>query len=229
MSLGGDRKKHGKLSESVVNLPLFNEPDNLSVIEKCPVPELHEVQGFVNHLFWKGLVPILGKKHALAWPLFLKVIPKNYHGEVFEGNACRKMLKNADKICSSKVLKGKSPLLVQPIVMAYKSMDKIVQDCFSTAKVSEDLSSDIKDLNRLFEGTEINETLKIHVILHHLEHCLSNISNGRGLGLVSEQAGESIHRVFLKNWNRYKIDLISDSSYPERLKKAVVEFSFRHL
>ena len=229
LSLGGIRKKHGKLAESVVNPPLFDEADDIAVIDKCPVPELHEQQGYTNHLFFKGLVPLVGRERALNWPLKLKVIPKSYHGDVFEGNACRKMLQNADAINDPDVLGDVSPLAVQPIIMAFKGMDKIVKDCFSTRIVSKTLSEDIKELNRLFEGTELNETLKIHVVLHHLEHCLDHVDGNRGLGMVSEQAGESIHRVFLTYWNRYKINLVSDPSYPERLKRAVVEFSSRHL
>ncbi len=229
MSLGGNREKHGRLAESVVNPPLFDEADDVSVIDKCPIPELHEQQGYVNYLFFKGLVPIVGRERALNWPLKLKVIPKSYHGDVFEGNACRKMLKNPDAINDPDVLGSVSPIAVQPIIMAFKGMDKLVKACFSTDKVSNTVADIIKDLKRLYEGTELNETLKIHVVLHHIEHCLANLDDNRGLGMVSEQAGESIHRVFLKYWNRYKINLLSDPSYPERLKKAVVEFSSRHL
>lgn len=79
---------------STVNAPLFQEPDDMPVIEKCVVPELHVMQGIVNHIFWKGLVPLLGREKALIWPRHLKLISKSYHGDSFEGNACRKMLKN---------------------------------------------------------------------------------------------------------------------------------------
>ena len=186
-------------------------------------------QGFTNHLFFKGLVPIVGRERALNWPLKLKAIPKSYHGDVFEGNACRKMLKNPDLINNPDVLGEISPLVVQPIIMAFKGMNKVVNDCFSTGKVSKSLTDDVIELNRLYKGTELNETLKIHVVLHHLEQCLSHITDNRGLGMVSEQAGESIHRVFLTYWNRYKINVVSDPSYPERLHRAVVEFSSRHV
>ena len=121
---------------------------------------------------------------------------------MFEGNACRQMLKNTD------VLGDVSPLAVQHIMMALKGMNKIVDDCFSTDKVSKSLSDDVIALNRLYKGTELNETLKSHVVLHHLEQCLSHITDNRGLGMVSKQAGESINRVFLTYWNRYKINLI---------------------
>jgi hypothetical protein len=45
----------------------------------------------------------------------------------------------------------------------------------------------------------------------------------------SEQTGESIHREFLKYWNRYKISVIDDSDYGTRLKRAVMDFSTDHL
>lgn len=49
-------------------------------------------------------------------------------------------------------------------------------------------------------------------------------SKNRGLVLWSEQADESIHRKFLKYWNRYKINNVRDQSYDIQLKKTVVDF-----
>ena len=68
---------------SCVNPPLFEEDDNVFVIEKCIPPELHMLQGFVNHLFWDGIVPLLGKEKALLWPKTLKLVAKNYQGDIF--------------------------------------------------------------------------------------------------------------------------------------------------
>ena len=56
----GQIKKNANKSRSTINPPLFDEADNVFVIEKCVPPELHILQGFVNHLFWDGLVPLLG-------------------------------------------------------------------------------------------------------------------------------------------------------------------------
>lgn len=64
----GKEKKNAKFSNSTVNLPLFDEDDNTCVLEKCIIPELHILQGFVNHVFWNGLVPILDRERALLWP-----------------------------------------------------------------------------------------------------------------------------------------------------------------
>ena len=227
--MGGNLRRDGPKAHSTVNPPLFEEDDDLLVISKCPTPELHMLQGALNHIFWQGLVPLMGRDQALAWPLKLKVIPKNYQGEIFEGNACRVMVRSADKILEPDVLKDTSPIDVMPFVAALKGLDLVVGDCFSTKKVSPDTSKHIEELRKLFDGTGLSETLKIHTILEHIEDCLDALEEDWGLGLWSEQAGESIHREFLKYWLRYKINIISDSTYGERLLKAVVEFSSRHI
>lgn len=49
--LAGKNKKFSRECHSTVNLPLMNEADEVTVLEKCVIPELHILQGFVNHLF----------------------------------------------------------------------------------------------------------------------------------------------------------------------------------
>ena len=78
-----------KSATVLLNLPIFEDSDDTLVVQKCPIPELHIIQGFVNHLFWNGLVKIIGRKRALLWPKIHNLVTQNYHGEVFEGNACR--------------------------------------------------------------------------------------------------------------------------------------------
>jgi hypothetical protein len=89
------------------------------------------LQGFLNHLFWNGLVPLLGKENALLWPRKLKLIPKNYHGHSFEGNACRKLLNESDAILEADVRGNVSPLQILPFISAFKAMNKVVETCFS--------------------------------------------------------------------------------------------------
>ena len=64
--------------------------------------------------------------------------------------------------------------------------------------------------------------------LEHIQHVLQFLGDA-GLGIWSEQDGESIYREFLKFWNKYKISNIEDPGYGEKLKRAVVEFSSMHL
>jgi hypothetical protein len=224
----GSNKKFAKDCESTINPPLFAEQDDVYVAEKCVIPELHILQGYVNHLFWNGLVPLLGRDRALLWPKKLKLIPKNYHGEIFEGNPCRKLLKEADHLNDPEVLGDVSPICIVPFISAFKAMNKVVHDCFSARQVSSELDKDIEELKKAFKATGVSETLKVHMLLHHVKHSLHFLGK-RGLGLWSEQAGESIHREFLKYWERHKINMIDDPGYGTRLQKAVVEFSSRHI
>ena len=47
-------------------------------------------------------------------------------------------------------------------------------------------------------GLKISVTPKMHVLFNHLISALSNpVLQGRGLGVVSGQAGESIHQDLL--------------------------------
>jgi hypothetical protein len=107
-------------------------------------------------------------------------------------------------------------------------MDKIVTSSFSVRDVHGDLTSLIDEFKYNFLSTGVSETLKIHIIMSHIPQCLQFL-NGKGLGIWSEQAGEAIHREFLKFWSRYKINLKTDPNYSIRLMKAVVEFSSRHI
>ena len=47
----GKQKRPARLSQSTIHAPLLEEKDDIPVIEKCILPELHLLQGFVNHLF----------------------------------------------------------------------------------------------------------------------------------------------------------------------------------
>lgn len=228
VSLNKD-KKLAKECHSTVNAPLFDEDDDTCVLQKCVIPELHVLMGFVNHLFWKGLVPLLGRERALLWPKSLCVISKNYQGEAFEGNACRKLLKHPDELLKSNICGEVGPLKLVPFVSSFKAMDKLVNACFSTRQVNSNCEKLVKELETAFYSTGVTETLKIHVILKHLSQCLNYLGKS-GLGIWSEQSGEAIHNVFLKNyWNRYKINMVDDDRYLSNLKKAVVEFSSQHI
>ncbi|CAH0547031.1 unnamed protein product [Brassicogethes aeneus] len=127
-------KTLAKECHSTVNAPLFDEDHDTCVLQKCIIPELH-IMCFVNHLFWKGLVPLLGRERALLWPKSLCVISKNYHGEAFEGNPCRKLLKHPDELLKSEIFGKVEPLKLVPFIASFKAMDKLVNACFSTRQV----------------------------------------------------------------------------------------------
>lgn len=227
----GKNKKNASKCHSTINSPLFEENDEVCVLEKCVIPELHILQGYVNHLFWNGLVPLVGRDKALIWPKKLNLISKCYQGEIFEGNACRELLKKADALADPQIYSGVGYFKLVPFISAFKSMDKLVTLCFGTraSPDQENVKKCMSDLRKAFLSTEVSETLKIHVATRHIDQCLYFLPNDEGLGLWSEQAGESVHQEFLKFWKRYKKNSLDNPTYSDSLKKAVVNFSSQHL
>lgn len=109
-------------------------------------------------------------------------------------------------------------------------MDRIVNASFSTGFIDKNLDSYISQFQKAFLATEISETLKVHVLTAHLKKCLEFLENRSGLGIWSEQAGESVHREFLVYWARQKINFLNTGlSFIKRLKNAVVKFSSEHI
>ena len=60
--------KHKKYSKnhSTVNPPLFRENENVFVIERCVIPELHVLQAFFNHIFWERIVKTVGRESTFV-------------------------------------------------------------------------------------------------------------------------------------------------------------------
>ena len=188
----GSKKLLAKHCNSTVNSPLLKESAAVKVIDKCPPEEMHLMMGFVNHTFFNGLVKVLGRETALKFPKSLNLISQDYHGEVFEGNACREMLKKAQCIEKAEVLGLISPIIVQPYICAYQAMDKLVHACFGMKLVDKSKTVDlIKELIISYMDLDISVTPKLHVIFYHILPSLQNpVLQGRGLGVVSGQAGE---------------------------------------
>ncbi|CAH0547201.1 unnamed protein product [Brassicogethes aeneus] len=174
-----------------------------------------------------------GKDEALKWPKKLNLISKSYQGDLFEGNACRKLLENPDSLLACGIVFNgeKTALHLVPIIESLKAFDKIVEMCFSSKRKCsfDEILKSIDRLKKTYAATNLSYTLKIHIIIEHLEECLRHLDNSEGLGLWSEQPGESLHREFIKTWKKYKINDIDNPNYERNLAKAVVEYSSLHL
>ena len=134
----------------------------------------------------------------------------------------------ADTLLDSQILGDNREFEIMPFNSTFKALNKVIMNAFSNYKPSADLEKDIENLKKCFKATGVSETLKIHVVLYHIDDALPFL-NRSGLGLWSEQVGESIHREFIKYWNKYKINLIEDVTYGISLKRTVVEFSSSHM
>ena len=95
----------------------------------------------------------------------------------------------------------KSVLL--PYVSTIKEMNNVVHQELSTT-IKPGLNASILHFKKYVEVIGLSETLKMHYIIHHIPYVLHYL-NGADLGLWSEQAGESIHRIFSMFWDKYKI------------------------
>ncbi|CAH0553090.1 unnamed protein product [Brassicogethes aeneus] len=103
------------------------------------------------------LVPLLGKENALKCPKKLHLVTKNYQGELFEGNACRKLLKNAEDLKSKEILVNLEEVYVIPFVVAFNTMNGIVgSELLCTLS---ELKADVSLLKAVLKGTGVSQTL----------------------------------------------------------------------
>ena len=61
-------------------------------------------------------------------------------------------------------------------VVVLRNYNKVVHDCFSTAKISPDTKRDIEALKQSIIDAGLSETLKLHVIIHYLEEGLDALN-----------------------------------------------------
>ena len=79
-------------------------------------------------------------------------------------------------------------------------------------------------INTYFENISLDIPWKVHIAVNHIVPFLKSTNTDNGLGIYSEQAGESVHHEFKKTWNKYKRRQ-SHPDYAKRLKSSVVELS----
>ena len=107
-------------------------------------------------------------------------------------------------------------------------MDTIVNGYFSRRTGHpEFLNKQIHILKNALIDTQVTITLKMHVLIVHIEQCLQFLEEG--LGTWSEQEGESVHREFIRYRSKYKINMIENPRFSENLRRAVVEFASKNI
>ena len=95
--------------------------------------------------------------------------------------------------------------------------------------MKDNVSMLLENFTRNYMALESSITLKVHVLMSHLIPGLANLG-GKGMGLTSEQAGESIHHEFERYfWSRRKIRLSTNPNYGINWLNANLEFSSKHM
>lgn len=69
--------------------------------------------------------------HWITFLLLTKLIWKNYYGDIFEGDAYRKLLEAADELHDKNTYLNVGILAILSFMFAFKAMNKMVDFCFS--------------------------------------------------------------------------------------------------
>lgn len=119
-----------KKCHSMINPPLFIGDDDIFVISKWAVPELHIIQGSVNHLFSDRLVNLICEYKALKWLKSLNISSKNYHRQLFKDNGCRKILWQSNRLMESSIYEEVDIFGIVLFVSVSREINALVVSCF---------------------------------------------------------------------------------------------------
>ena len=191
--------------------------DETPVLHIVPPPELHLMMGPVNHLynemnkFWP---------QSEDWLKLCFVKKSDYHGGAFEGNDCRKLLKNTDS------LREICPKEHKRYFDTLSYFNDVVSSCYGF-ELHPSYKSNISNFKREFLKLNISVTPKVHAVFHHVEEfCMLK---GMGLGPWSEQTSESLHHELTKCWEKYLVKDTDHPLYGAKLLQAVQMFTSLNL
>lgn len=150
------------------------------------------------------------------WSSKLHVIRSEYHGGMFEGNECRKLLRNIDSlwtICPEKYC---------GFAQALEDFNEVVISCYGNVLIPDFEEIICKFKNSYFQ-LGISVTPKVHAVIYHIpEFCKYA---GMGLGPWSEQTSESLHHDFNMTWANYKVKDMDNPRYANELLRAVCMYN----
>ena len=158
-------KKYAKDFGNVIHPSVFadNVDNSTLVVLLVPPPELHLLLGPVNVLYDEltKVWPAVGE----SWSEKLHIKREEYHRGQFNGNDCRKLLKNVQ------LLKDCCPEKYGKFLEAFSGFNEVVTACYGT-----DLAPDYKQKINHFKSTYrklgISTTPKVHAVFYHIiEFC----------------------------------------------------------
>ena len=206
------------------------EPGSTLVEDFVPLPELHLFIGIMT-LFLKVLLNLWPDIESWFKDNYIQI--RGFHGIGLDGNNAQRFLEKLKfldlHIRSNAELNPKLEKLL-PILQCIRHFSDIKSQSFSS-DIGEDLELSVKNFKESFLKLqnslwtdfcyELKPSWKVHIVVCHLVPFLR--SQKYGLGVFSEQAGESTHHHHGKIWKRFK-RRIEHSDYPSMLKKSVVVF-----
>ena len=212
------------------NQPLCNRDDSTTVLKVIPPMELHCHLGATNKLYDEldnSLLKAGASKTAKDWSNLVGVSRPKMHGGEFNGDQCSSLLNRLDWI-KDLIEEENLDDTVKSTYEAFLSFKSVKDSCFGNTCDSDYLEH-IKDFGSKYLRLNIGIPPKIHCILVHVPQFLAD-KEGKGLGVWSEQASESVHHDFSSLWaaGSYKRALCH-KDYESQLYKCVVTYNLRHI
>ena len=214
---GGSVYKRAMEHDNVIHMPLIKGKDDEAIFKLIPPPELHILLGTVTKMY---------KELEKRWPevdqwLNMCHVQKDVtHGGSFNGNSCRLLLKNIDK------LEHIIPTHCLDYIESFRTFDEVVASCFGY-KRSKNYLENIENFKKAYIKLDISVTTKVHNIFYHIKDFCSLIDEG--LGPYSEQASEAVHYDFALLWENFKVKDLTNVNYGDRLLAAVQYYNSEHM
>jgi hypothetical protein len=215
---------------SCENQPLCNLDDSTLVLAVIPPMELHCHIGATNKLYddLKDSLEEAGStKTALDWSNHVGVKRPKMHSGEFNGDQCADLLNKLDWI-QDLIEAEDLPDRVKYTYQALLAFKRVKDSCFGQTCDPSYLEH-ITDFGSKYLQLNIGIPPKIHCILVHVPQFLAD-KGGKGLGVWSEQASESVHYDFGNLWvgGSYKRALCH-ADYASKLFRCVVTYNSRHI
>lgn len=140
--------------------------------------------------------------------------------DISQGNECRTLLKNLDKLDSM------LPAEHYGYLTAFRAFDCVVSSCFSY-NLDPNYQRYIDDFERAWHDLGLSVTCKVHLVVEHLAEDVRRF--GHGTALLNESAGESVHQDFDSHYSGFIVKDIQSEMYPKRLLKAITTYNANHV
>ena len=210
-------KAHPKDFFSTSRHPLMNDPDNVMTMELVPPGELHLMTGVCNNTIAAMDNCWVPKDSVYDWLKSRGLNPGQF-GLV--GNDCRDLLN-----IHLPSLRVAAPDSCEKLIDVLDALKGVKNSMFGK-KLLPWYESAAETFKKAFRESGLNEYTKAHIVNDHLvEFCKEEQV---GLGVFTEQAGESVHHAFSKEFERFKVSK-NNPRFGEQLESAVLKFNWRNL
>lgn len=218
-------KKDLKFFKSCIHKPiLFGKPTD-QILDHIAPGELHIHLGITAYLVTRlratvtrnnkdrvNVSPIVEVNWVDKWLDKIGITRNEYGKHELNGNHCQIILDSADQLWTES--QNLQQWDVQPIVDAVRALGKVVHTCFGMELIEgweayitafaqswEELKDFYRDVDINEDESKIMYTEKVHVLIYHVPQFCKRYNSG--LGVWSEQAGESLHSKRRKHKENY--------------------------